>query len=414
MTIKLNKTNINTIIVFLILFLSVSFVVTNNILSNLMTIALWLIVFALSLYFGKGKLSKSVLGIVALMISLMFITDILRGEDLVANAKLFVSILIVALFVCYVPFQEFAHSYIKVMKFLAVISIVGYIIHLVIPGVFSLFNVKNSSGFTFSNWILYIQYIGNGSNSFRNWGFAWEPGAFSTFICLSLMLEIFLPDSKVTLKSLLIYMIAVITTFSTTGIVAFFCLCIYLLVVDRKISKKIKHSIIAVLVLIILCIVLLQDFFFDTNTSSVFGKLINLINGSSSGQLTSSSIRINGITKVFRSFLQSPLIGWGYNGLITETFEFTRGMNTCTFVNWFAVYGILFGFVMTGGMYRLSSFLGTGTLRKIVLFIFFFGITMTENYVHCPFWFMLVLYGYTTPIINNRNHNKLDMGNKVG
>ncbi len=396
MSLKINKSLVNDIIVFLLLFLSVSFVVTNDIISSPTTIAIWLATLALICWFGKFKIKASVFILTALLVFLMAVTDVIQGENLTSNIKLFYSIAVVMLFVSCVSFEEFSRSFVRVMKLLCVISIVGYALNFLIPDIFGLFRVENNSGKIFSNWIVYINYIDPNSDLPRNWGFAWEPGAFAAFICLALFLESLLPDNKITLKSLAIYMLAVVTTFSTTGILAFFYISGYLLVIEKDVPKSVKVNILILLAAVVSGIFLLKDVFFDTNTSSVFGKLTNLLNGNAS-DFSSASIRVNSIIKVFDAFTESPLYGWGYDGLIKQTYEYTRGMNTCTFVNWFAVYGLIFGAVMCRGVYRLCSFFAKNTFKKILLFGFIFAITISENYVHSPMMFLLVFYGYTIP-----------------
>ena len=140
-----------------------------------------------------------------------------------------------------------------------------------------------------------------------------------------------------------------------------------------------------------------QDALLATSSSTVFGKLVvfftkkqfNATSGSSS-----ATVRFFAITKPFEVFLDKPLLGWGYEGLNEKLQQYTRSMNTCTIINWFAVYGVTFGTAMLAGILRLSKKIGKNMLAILLVFVIFFVVTMSENYVNNAFFFLLVMYGY--------------------
>ena len=151
-------------------------------------------------------------------------------------------------------------------------------------------------------------------------------------------------------------------------------------------------------IILALLVYFYQDFLLDTTKSSVFGKLVvfftkkqfNATAGSSS-----ATVRFFAVTKPFEAFLDRPLFGWGYQGLIDRLREFTLSMNTCTFVNWLAVYGITFGITMILGIIRIAQKIGKRMLAIVLVFLIFFVATMSENYVNNAFFFLLVLYGFS-------------------
>lgn len=398
MYLKLSKNSYDVAIVFTLLFLSVSFVVSNDLISSAATIGLWFFVlFAIILIGGLRINSNLMIATISLLVLMLF-TTLIQGEELVVFIKIAFSIFVISLFVATTSFERFSIAYVKVMKFLCIASLVGYGLHLIIPSVFDRFIVQNTVGVSYSNYVIYVQWVSSGQNAFRNWGFAWEPGAFSTFVCLAMLLDVLFVSKRVKLRTVILYVLTVITTFSTTGIIAILCLCLFLAVTNKTVSKGTKRAIILVLILSILLMIALSSVLFDLNTNSTFGKIINFLNADDRSNLksTSTSIRYFSITKVFSAFLHSPLYGWGYDGLIEQTLEFTHGMNTCTFVNWFAVYGVAFGFIMLIGIVRFARLMSGNKLYRFIIVVFLFGITMTENYIHCPMIYILVLYGYLT------------------
>lgn len=397
MYLKLSKSSYDVAIVFTLLFLSVSFVVTNDLISNVATIGLWIcVLFAIILIGGLHINSNLMIATISLLVLMLF-TTLIQGEKLVVFIKIAFSIFVISLFVATTSFERFSIAYVKVIKFLCIASLVGYGLHLIIPSVFDKFIVQNAAGNYYSNYVIYVQSTSAALNAFRNFGFAWEPGAFSTFVCLAMLLDVLFVSKTVKLRTVILYVLTVITTFSTTGIIAIFCLCLFLAVTNKTVSKGSKKAIILALMLLILLIIAMSSVMFDLSTNSTFGKIINFLNADDrSSNQESASIRYFSITKVFSAFLHSPLYGWGYDGLIEQTLEFTRGMNTCTFIDWFAVYGVAFGFIMLIGIVRFTRLMSGNKLYRFIIVVFLFGITMTENYVHCPMIYILVLYGYLT------------------
>ena len=95
--------------------------------------------------------------------------------------------------------------------FLCVSSLIFWVIQLSIPTILSPFVCLGIFGHPFYNLFVYAGDM----FSFRNGGMFWEPGAFQIFINLALLIELLknLPRGRV----ILVYVITIITTFSTTG-----------------------------------------------------------------------------------------------------------------------------------------------------------------------------------------------------
>lgn len=380
------------LIVFMLLFMSSSFIVTNNIISNNITIGLWIILFVFSLILSNMKINVHLLYSAIIISMLMLVTDFLCGENLVVTMKNIFAIVVVCLIGSAISFKEFSISYVKVMKFFCIVSLIGYSLHLIIPNLFNLFTSTYGSGTPYSNWILYIQYLGEGSSLYRNYGFTWEPGAFVTFICLAMLLDIFVVSNQLNIKSFLLYFVTIITTFSTTGIITMFCFYLYILFFYKKINKNGRIVMGVVFFISIVLVIVFNEMLFSTSNYTVFGKLILYLN-SGGEKLSSVGIRINSITKVFQIFLKSPLYGWGYEGLKSQSFIYTKGINTCTFINWFAIYGLTFGCIMCYYTYLLCKRVSLGGINKIIVFMFLFGITSSENFARNSLFILLLFYG---------------------
>lgn len=387
------REKVNIAVTFGILFLTISFLISNDIVSNTITIGLWLSILAVLLLLCKGRLNKRIFNVTILLAVIMLVTTLVSHENFSVYLKIVFSFFVASIYVSVFSLKEFAISFVKVMRFFCIVSLIGYFLHMAVPGVFNLFAVQNAVGIRYSNWIFYIQYYGNGVNAMRNYGFAWEPGAFATCICLAMFLELLVLKSKIDYKRIGLYLITIITTFSTNGIVACILLCLYVIFNDSQADKRVKRRIAIACIVGLILILPFSDMFFDTSTNSTFGKLINYYNNGED-KTSSTSVRIYAITKALEAFIKKPIMGWGYDGLRNVTYEFTLGMNTCTFINWFAVYGIIFGSIMMTGILRFSKSIGGGYTSNLFAVLFLFMITMTENYVHNALILIIVLYGF--------------------
>lgn len=382
------------LVVFGLLFLSTSFVVTNDIVSNGITIMLWLLLITICIWKSSAKIDNRAFLTGICLSFILIITNVLAGMGIIIAIKIVVIVVGAMLTVSALSISEFCHSYVKVVRLLCIASLIGWILHFIVPDLFNNFIVINSVGKQFSNWGLYVQAAGKGYSLIRNQGMMWEPGAFATFIALAMLFEVYQKKNEMEFKYIALYLATSLSTFSTTGIVAVLLLCLYLVLASNQ-DRSLKRKIIIVCLIAVIVLLPFQSLFFDQNTNSTFGKILGYINNSDSGKISSTSIRVNAITKCFQAFIEKPIMGWGFDGLRNRTYEYTFGMNTCTFINYFAAYGIFFGFIVITGLWRFSKKLSSKGMDALFIIVFFFIITSTENYVHNALFFAISFYGYS-------------------
>lgn len=375
--------------IFMILFLTSSFVVTNDILSSATTIFLWVLTLVVLLRCSP-RCRFSILALIVCLIAFMWVTTLVRNENI--RNGFFHTFAFATAFICRsaIGFKDFTHCYKKVIKFLCCVSLVAFIIYLLIPQLNGFMVVNNKAGGSFSNLIIYV----NSSKITRNMGMFWEPGAFQTFISIALILELL--DERPNAKNIIIFSVCIMTTFSTTGYLSLALAFLIGMLNGKNSDKKTRTIIVVCAVVALLVIYINSDFFFSTSKSSVFGKISTFFDRDygNSQRVTSASVRYNAIFKAIEAFFKSPIYGWGYSGLKELLYKYTHGMNTCTFVNWFAVYGLLFGVIMTVGYIKLSLIIAKNKFQKLMILIFFFVTMMSEDYVNNSFIIILALYGY--------------------
>lgn len=377
--------------VFLLVFLSASFVITNDIISSIATILLWisLLVMCINLI---PRINKQRLYVFLFLLVSMAGSTIINGENCIVFLKISFSYFVVLIIVSRYEFNEFANSFVEVMLFLSVISLIGYVAFLVIIPLRSMFLVKNAANNVLSNLLLYVSYPGK---LHRNFGMFWEPGAYQTFLNLALMFEIRRGDTKV--KKICIFIITILTTYSTTGYLGL-AINFVILLSKREKTNSIKLFIIAIFVLSLFAGALAWNMLFGETIYScelsVFSKLKQLVNYRGGNASASVRTRYYSVFGVLRAFLEKPILGFGYQGLIERMYPYTYGMNTCTVVNWFATYGIIYGVIMLLGVFNLSKRISDRLSVQLLVFGVFFIVTASENYVNNPFFAALAMYGY--------------------
>lgn len=383
--------------VFMLIFLTSSFVICNDVLPSIATIILWVLFLGILLNHSH-HIVKKLFWITVILVACMGINTILCDENLRNFIILVFSYAVVLLIVSQLTWQKFRDVFIDVMKWLCIISLTGYFLYLLIPGLHGLFPVANKAGTVYSNLILYVDT----THYNRNTGMFWEPGAFQTFINLALLFEASKENPK--FSNIAVFSFSVITTYSTTGYIGMIFVFVFLyLKKGTSYNTKIILMVLAVVGALLVLFNpkvnnLLLGASLSNGQSTVFGKIINLFDSGSNNRVTSASVRYNAVFEVMKAFFERPVIGYGYQGLIERTYYYTHGMNTCTFINWFAVYGLFYGLLSFGGMVRFSSKIGKGILCRSVVVMILFVITMSENYVQNAFLVSLVLYGFDNRI----------------
>ena len=167
---------------------------------------------------------------------------------------------------------------------------------------------------------------------YRNPGPFWEPGAFAVYLIVALIFNIIKEGNLLTKKNV-VFVIALITTFSTAGYIAlFFLMCGYF-IFNRGLSQK-----------IILIVFVIASLSIYTNTTFLKEKVTHNLYIADE----STSSRFGSALADYRLFEKSPIVGWGrgpmrYGGEVS-LFGKDEHRNNGAFIL-LATYGSL-GFLM--------------------------------------------------------------------
>lgn len=323
-----------------------------------------------------------------------FFTMLVNNDDVYQYGILIIYIFVAFIIYTSLDFKYFIKVFIKIMYFLCCFSLVTYILTLTFPSIICFFPVYiNSQGLPVHN--LFFSVVSISSYSTRNFGLFWEPGAYQTIINLALMFELF-AYRKPRIKYMVIFLITIVTTMSTTGYIVGGLLCIgYIISNKDKTIDTIKHNkknlfiLIILLVLVVIIYMRLPDIY----KFQLFGKLEILYNEPSLGNYTSTTTRIDSIVIPIKIFFKSPIWGLGYEFFYNFTRENGVTMTTCTLVNWFALFGFMWGIICTLLLCANVKAFKTNLFVKIVLIIVLILIIFSEDYHRNPFIYYFIFAG---------------------
>lgn len=390
---KLTKVNTKKIIayiaIFLLLYIDSSYCMTvTGTISGTIRIG---ILFVVAVILFIVNLNKK-LNIKQLLLLLYFIFSailciIVNQEDIKNYIILLMALLIGYIFAISLSFDYFIKLYNKIIAFLAIFSLGTFLLSIIYPSLISKFPIIDVRYGTANVHNLFFSVCLSNNAFFRNYGLFWEPGAYQIFLNFALIFEMFFAD-KMNKNRICIYIITIITTFSTTGYIA---LIIILLAYAIR-YKKIKHKVFILLPIIIFIItILFTKIMPQKYINLVFDKLTGVFSEEASLKYTTKT-RINAIIYPLKEFLNSPILGVGYNRFEYVNRNYCDSVATCTPINWFALFGITWGITCVVLYIRIPIRLDISKISKMLLCMALLLIISTESLLRIAFVYTMIFY----------------------
>lgn len=284
-----------------------------------------------------------------------------------------------------ISFQDFVKIYLKIIIFLAISSLVIFLLLLIDPNWYRAFpKTAGLTGLEYFNLFLYV--VADHGEVSRNNSIFWEPGAFQAFLTLGLLFEVYLYKLRRS-KNIVILSLATVTTVSTTGYIILLLLLTTIFIVLRPTKIK-KSHLILVLPFVLICIAFMAPLFFQ----SIFAKF-DENNQSSFLRLTSTIVDLT-------LFVESPFYGFGLSNYSTKVaevgydlFSLDLGGSFNSLTNHLAVYGV---FLVAPLMWMYAKFSRTLTQdprQALVIFIIVMMTFATENFLCSLLWLTVGFYG---------------------
>ena len=240
----------------------------------------------------------------------------------------------------------------------------------------------------------------NSDGALRNSGFMWEPKGFANFVTIAIIFRLFMNNLVLYDKKILVLVLAVISTFSTTGI-----LVLFLILTFYFINKK------AIVLLSIFPIFLIISYSLFINSEILYKKILYEISLENEYKMlldkkdyesdVYSLGRTGSLLVDFNDFLKKPIFGYGFTRENRTQSAYVKLVRVNGFSDLLAVYGLgIFLF-----FYRYYVFLKLLNTEKykflsillISIICIYFASTLTGH----PFWTSLLFLSLVIPNKNN-------------
>lgn len=327
-----------------------------------------------------------------LLCAFAFVGSLLAGDEIRSILQVWAVVFTGVVVVSTVPKEKFVENYCKTMSVLCVTSTIIFFVALVAPNAVKLFPRINAGtarayfmGFSFvrpaTRWV-----------AMRNQSIFWEPGCFQTFIILAFIFEVSRYGDK-RRPRVYSYIVALITTMSTTGFLALFVAVLIWLFEEnnKKKSKGLKFAISLCFFLILATSIF--SFLPKGFSNGTFDKINDIINGKTDN--ISVTTRINAVVYSLKSFLESPLFGVGRSGLSKWGNLNESGASIMTFTpgNWLGRYGVVFGFTAILGLVQWKDKLFETKIANLLQVLIMILIVSSEAYTTNAVIWIFVFYG---------------------
>lgn len=296
-----------------------------------------------------------------LLLSMIFCTFIVSGFRGIATYALLAFNIILAFgIVIQFDFYQFIEAFLKIMKYVSIISIVGYIFLNVIkvfpnlPSAVNINNVEYGIGYVFS----YIKIIPD-----RNCGIFWEPGLFATFLVIAIVCELYFVKRKADLFSIIIYIIAVLTTKSAAGY-GLLILVAVLFILKHNNKKSIINFIFSLILFIISLIVILNYSTIIENTSLSENEVIKRLELSN----VSESSRALALKHNLDIMMKSPIFGVGIYEASLNMKNYADTSNFTYLLSTFGIFGLQYTIYWIYGILKNNK--NTFFVNIVILSIF--------------------------------------------
>lgn len=331
------------------------------------------------------------------MCALVLITGVINSDLRTGYFYKCAIFMLSCLFVQKFSFEEFANVFEKIMFFFAVTSAFCTGLATINRSVFSFLPIfYNSAENGFYN--LLICMIPVTGETIRNYSIFREPGVYQMFLILGLIFHTYY-GKKFKIYKLVIYLAALVLTYSTTG---YFAVIIYMLLYLVKGNQKFSQAekkYIAVFLMIAGLIFLSLKTDLLSSEGVVFDKLNNMKRHTTIARFASVFVNID-------MWLEKPIFG---NGLISVEYKFPQLClirygygspdNTNTLFNELATYGLLYTVIFVIGYVKLVKRFSKRKIEQVMIGLIFMVLLSGEKLTFSPIIYVLMFYGFS-----NRNH----------
>ncbi|MBV4310689.1 hypothetical protein NE636_22060 [Bacteroides thetaiotaomicron] len=348
---------------------------------------LFLFPILLYIYYGEGKV-KSVNGTwLLLSLSFIIIAQFLKFDGKLVNVILPVFTIVDAMVLACLLNKRFVDLYIRLIVLIATISLGfwvfdmlgGHSILLAISNLLPQLGLDNMKALEInsvnSNTLYFYQVSLDSNHVFRNSGPFWEPGLFSIYIVIALVINLFVNRQNICGYKNLILLFTAVTTFSTTCYVVLGVIACGLVLASSQ-NKLVKYIFV---ILMFFAIPAISDLDFMSD------KIMLEFNSDTTYS------RFGAIAYHLTLIQQSPIIGFGpFIQKITILESSPNGWSELI-----VYYGIPASLYLFYRIYKFSIRLcPIDFFNRMILFLSIIIVVFTQTQMHSPFYFLIYFLSF--------------------
>lgn len=286
-------------------------------------------------------------------------------------------------------FYLFSKYYIKAIKIISIVSLVGYSILNLTTFFIPLSTFKNINDVEYYNGIIFFAIksfsVWGNSGVNRNIGAFWEPGLFATFILIAIVLELW-QKKKTSKLNILIFLITLLTTKSTFAYLMLLPIGVSIFSNKRKklyVSIILNTSIVSLFVFVLYNTNKLFYYLFTINPA-VFEKLI----------IESNSVndRIEAPLANLKIFQNNFMFGAGIGNTENLFTGITEGSQTSTSTYFLAAFGFLGIAYTLLFIYGVLSYKEVNIVSRFMFLIILLSQINKEPHIYFTTTFILLFY----------------------
>lgn len=310
-------------------------------------------------------------------------------------------------------FRDFACKFSNVCFFLAVISLVLFIVVAIRPEVYDMLpSIHFTSSGTEREYktVFFANMIRFGTQLPRLYGPFWEPGVCQAYFNIALLFSSLYLDEKKQLLRIVVFTAAIIATQSTTGYFA--CAFILSMVIFKR-NQGGKNAMVFIKIFIVAAIFigiwnlpsLMETKMFETTFSKFDTGMEN----------ASVSSRYLSAFGNFSIALRSPIYGVGLNnsdGALRSLYSNYIGIHqTNTLTNYFATFGFILGVFMNVMWISFVRKISLDKITGVLCLGAIVAILSGENFLNSACMNIFLMYGFLA--LNKKSSNS-NQSNREG
>jgi hypothetical protein len=334
----------------------------------------FLVVLGFLFFYYKRKIGKDLLVMIVIAIYLILFQSLYFGGGKLFTTVTLTSLLIVMpYFAVKIVGPMFLRYYRNIMLLMALIGLAFWVgvnassgFHQAIhTWAVSLGSIANPELGAFNESIIIYTYEKFKVSGFiRNAGAFHEPGAYSVFLILAIISEIFMTGKLLT-RANLIFFASIVTTFSTAGFLGLFVVVAFYVYTSRRMTLLTKLFISVCMIGIVVYLFMTLEFLGD--------KIANQMEEQTETQLnTATSGRFLGARKALIVIWRYPLFGRGFIAAskADATSEEAAGYG---WITWISQIGLIFGLFYMYYLYKALRNYSVINIRSRLFALFAFG-----------------------------------------